>query len=191
LAVEEKGYLHARFGLGEYTELKFFPTGIRAGQLIGLVETISEFGGKSVELYKVAEEMNVTIETLLPLLRAAQMLHLVAVSKGDVSLTKIGQEMVDARDKRAIYGGQLAKIEPFYTAVRMAEAGPFTAEDLAAELASKAAGWVDSNYIDPLILRDMLVHWAIYARLLEYDGQEGKFTKSKFLNESPKGSQLA
>ena len=182
--------MQAHFTLCEYTELKFFPTGIRAGQLIGLIEIISEFGGRAVDLYKVAEEMNVTIETLLPLLKAAQMLHLVTVSKGDVSLTKIGQEMVNMKDKRAIYGGQLAKIEPFYTAVKMAENGPFTAEDLAAELASKAAGWVDSNYIDPAILRDMLVHWAIYAKLLEYDGQEGKFTK--FIDkEAVRGNQLA
>ncbi len=162
--------------------MRFLPARVRVGQVIGLLSAAMDFGEKALDLYKLADEMNLTAETLIPILRAAQVLHLVNVSKGDIHLTKTGVELA----QKGLAGltsvrDILARTEPFYTALSLAKKGPFTPEELAAELSSNAAGWVDSDYTDAAVLKEMLVDWGIYTKLVSYDGEGvfGEFLESR------------
>jgi hypothetical protein len=65
------------------------PGGMRAGQVIGLVEVAGSFGSR-VDVAKMADAMGADLVVLLPTLNAAQMLGLMRMEKVDLMLTDEG-----------------------------------------------------------------------------------------------------
>src|SRR5579864_1141638 len=65
------------------------PANVRAGQVLGLVEIIGGLG-TAVDASKLADEFGADLVTLLPILDTGEMLGLVKVEKGDITLTEFG-----------------------------------------------------------------------------------------------------
>ena len=154
------------------------PATVRGGQVISLVEVTGSIGGR-VDVPKLADELGADIAVLLPILDAAEMLGLVRVEKGDVHLTELGHRFQKtSKEKLKMLKDRIAAIEPFRTAMDLASKGkPITAAQVAESLGEIGLRWHYQPDINESLIQTLLVHWAIYAGLLRYDGKSGKFTK--------------
>lgn len=154
------------------------PANVRAGQVISLVEVTGGLGTR-VDIPRLADELGDDIGVLLPILDAAEMLGLVRTEKGDVFLTELGQRFQkQTRNKVKMLRDRLAAIEPFRTAVDLAtRKKSITAGDVADVLAEMGLRWHYQSEINENLIKTLLIHWAIYAGLLRYDGKSGKFQK--------------
>jgi len=155
------------------------PGTVRGGQVISLVEVTGSIGGK-VDAPKLADELGADIAVLLPILDAAEMLGLVRTEKGDVHLTELGLRFQKTtKNKLKILKERIAAIEPFRTALELSAHGkPVTASQVAESLDEMGLKWHYQPEINESLIRALLIHWAIYAGLLKYDGKSGKFQKA-------------
>lgn len=155
------------------------PGNVRGGQVISLVEITGSIGGK-VDAPKLADELGADIAVLLPILDAAEMLGLVRTEKGDVHLTELGLKFQKtSKNKLRILKERIAAVEPFRTALELASRGkPVTARQVAESLDEIGLKWHYQPELNEALIRALLVHWAIYAGLLKYDGKSGKFQKA-------------
>ncbi len=147
--------------------------------MISLVEIAGGIGGK-VDAPKLADELGADIAVLLPILDAAEMLGLVRTEKGDVHLTELGLKFQKtSKNKLRLLKERIATLEPFRTTLELASRGKsITAAQVAESLDEMGLKWHYQPEINESIIRTLLVHWAIYAGLLRYDGKSGKFQKS-------------
>lgn len=147
--------------------------------MISLVEVTGSIGGK-VDVPKLADELGADIAVLLPILDAAEMLGLVRTEKGDVHLTELGLKFQKtSKSKLKILKDRVEMIEPFRTAVELSVHGKqITAAQVAESLAEMGLKWHYQPEINEGIIQALLIHWAIYAGLLRYDGKSGKFQRA-------------
>jgi NitT/TauT family transport system ATP-binding protein len=155
------------------------PGTVRGGQVISLVEVAGSIGGK-VDVPKLADELGADIAVLLPIIDAAEMLGLVRTEKGDVHLTELGLRFQKAsKNKLKGLKDRIAAIEPFRTALELGAHGkPVTASQVAETLSEMGLKWHYQPEMNEALIKALLIHWAIYAGLLKYDGKSGKFTKA-------------
>lgn len=152
------------------------PANVRAGQVVGLVEITGGLG-TVIDVSRLADEFGADIATLLPILDAAEMLGLVKADKGDVSLTELGLKFQKtSKHKIRMLRDIIAKIEPFKTAVELASKNKkgVSVREISDTLAERGIRWHHNELNDSLI-QALLIHWAIYAELLSYNGKTGKF----------------
>ena len=154
------------------------PGTVRGGQVISLVEIAGAIGGK-VDAPKLADELGADIAVLLPILDAAEMLGLVRTEKGDVHLTELGQKFQKmSKNKLKMLKDRIASIEPFRTAVELSKGRAVRASEVAESLAEMGLKWHYQPEINESLIRTLLIHWAIYAGLLNYDGKSDKFRRA-------------
>jgi NitT/TauT family transport system ATP-binding protein len=67
----------------------------RPGSIAGLVELLKDRGGKE-DLYRVAEELVMDVDALLPIVEAAVLLLFVKSARGDIELTLSGKTFAEA-----------------------------------------------------------------------------------------------
>ena len=154
------------------------PADVRAGQVIGLVEITGGLG-TPIDVAKLSDEFGANLETLLPILDAGEMLGLVKVDKGDVSLTEFGMKFQKAsKQKVRLVKDHLSKIEPFKTALELAsKKESVLASEICDALAERDIRWHHAPELNESLVQALLIHWAIYAGLLSYNGKTGKFQK--------------
>jgi hypothetical protein len=153
------------------------PANVRAGQILGLVETTGGLG-TDVDAKTLADEFGADLVTLLPILDTGEMLGLVKVEKGEVSLTDFGLKFQQAsKYKVRLLKDRLAEMEPFKTALELAmvEKDGVSAAEICEDLERRDIRWHHIPDINETLVQTMLIHWAIYAGLLSYNGKTGKF----------------
>lgn len=155
------------------------PAHVRAGQIIGLVEVTGGLGSP-IDASQLAHEFGYDIATLLPILDTGEMLGLVKIEKGGVSLTEFGVKFQKtSKHKIRLVKDIIAKIEPFRTALELARhKGSITSRDVTGALRRTDIRWHHVDELNESLIQDLLIHWAIYAGLLSYDGKKGKFHKT-------------
>jgi NitT/TauT family transport system ATP-binding protein len=156
--------------------VEVMPGNVRAGQVISLVEVTGALGSK-IDASRLADELGADIQVLLPILDTAELLGLVRSEKGDVTLTEVGRKFQKAsRNKVRLLTEHISRIEPFKTALELAARdGPVSAEEVADVLSErKGISWHHEQELNGALVKEMLIHWAIYAGLLTYD-KDGKF----------------
>jgi len=155
------------------------PGNVRAGQVISLVEVTGGLGSK-ITAAKLADELGADIAVLIPILDTAELLGLVKVERGEISLTEFGQKFQKTtRDKVRLLTDHLSKIEPFKTAIDLAsKRGSVSIDELAEVFAERGIEWYHEAELNTELLATILIHWAIYAGLLTYN-KEGKFEAVK------------
>ncbi len=154
------------------------PANVRAGQVIGLVEITGGLGSL-IDVSRLADEFGADIAILLPIVDTAEMLGLIKSEKGDISLTDFGLKFQKtSRHKVTLLKDQLAKIEPFKTAIELASTRKnISAHDIAESLLARDIRWHHTSELNEALIQGLLIHWAIYAGLLSYNGKTGKFQK--------------
>lgn len=155
------------------------PAHVRAGQIIGLVEVTGGLGSP-IDASRLAHEFGYDITTLLPILDTSEMLGLVKIEKGDVSLTEFGVKFQKtSKHKVRLVKDMLAKIEPFRTALDLVrQKGSISSHDVTEALLRWGIRWHHIDELNETLIQDLLIHWAIYAGLLAYNGKTGKFQKA-------------
>ena len=155
------------------------PASVRAGQVLSLVEITGGLG-MPIDVSKLATEFGGDIQTILPILDTAEVLGLVTTSRGDVSLTKFGEEFRKTPNQRIrLLAKQLLMIEPFKTAVMLADRrGGAKSEDIAAELYDMGVRWHHDPEVNQGLVKEILISWAITSGILSYNGKSGKFQRT-------------
>jgi NitT/TauT family transport system ATP-binding protein len=93
---------------------------VSANLLSGLLETlVAEYGGHA-DLPVFADEQHLESDDLFPVADALQMLHLAEIEGGDIKLTDIGKQFVDAGtdDRKKIFQRQLLAYVPLAAHIR-------------------------------------------------------------------------
>jgi len=159
----------------EAKKVPVMPCNVRAGQVISLVEVTGGLGS-SIDASRLADELGADLAVLLPILDTAELLGLVKSEKGDISLTEFGHKFQKTtKEKVRLLTDMLAKIEPFKTAIEMAaKRGSVSAEEVANALSERGIAWHHEHDMNQSLLKTILIHWAIYGRLLNYN-REGRF----------------
>jgi NitT/TauT family transport system ATP-binding protein len=67
----------------------------RRGAIAGLLEVLNDRGGKE-DLFRIAEELRLEVDDLLPIVEAAVLLDFAKSERGDVELTPAGKEFAEA-----------------------------------------------------------------------------------------------
>ena len=154
------------------------PAHVRTGQIMGLVDITAELGTLT-DLASLADELGDDIDTLLPILDTAEMLGLVEVKNGIVSLTHLGSKFHHApRNKTHLIKQRLSTIEPFKTAFELATHGVSSAE-VTQNLSERGIIWHHEPELNEAAIHSLLIHWAIYAGLLRYNGKNRKFQRHR------------
>jgi hypothetical protein len=153
------------------------PANVRAGQVLGLVEIVGGLG-TAVDAAKLADEFGADLVTLLPILDTGEMLGLVKLEKGDISLTEFGLKFQKtSKYKVRLLKEQLSKIEPFKTALDLVnQKGDVSTNEVSEALLERDIRWHHAPEINETLVQTLLIHWAIYAGLLSYDAN-GRFRK--------------
>jgi NitT/TauT family transport system ATP-binding protein len=160
------------------TEPLVMPGNVRSGQVISLVEVTGGLGAK-VNAPRLADELGWDISILLPVLDAGEMLGLVESEKGYIFLTEMGLKFQKtSKHKVRMLRDELMQIEPFKTALELsARRGGATAAEVAERLRERDIKWHYNAELNESLVNALLIHWAIYADLLSYNGKTGEFRK--------------
>src|SRR5208283_3542578 len=136
--------------------------------------------GSHIDVSRLAEEFGFDIATLLPIIDTAEMLGLVRADKGEVSLTDFGLKFQKlAKHKVSLLKDQISQIEPFKTALDLAASKKsISARNIAEALQLRDIRWHHTPELNEALVKNLLIHWAIYAEILTYNGKSGKFQKA-------------
>jgi hypothetical protein len=160
------------------TKPLIMPGNVRAVHVVSLVDEIDELGS-GIRLTKIAEKAGADTELLISVVSAAEMLGVIRSESGNLFFTDEGLKLKDVDMARVIelMRNKVASIEPFRTALELASRkGGTTADEVAKTLSERGIEWHYKPRQNELLVRNLLIHWAIRAGLLSYDGKNGKFS---------------
>ncbi len=141
-------------------------------RLAGLLETVDAEQGNEVDLYRLAEDLKLDLDDILPIVEGAEILGFATVDQGDIRLTPLGEAFATASivARKEILAGRVMRLpiirwiyetlqkddnqriaEDYFVAQLQADFGDFAKEQL-----------------------DIAVDWGRYADLFAYDEGSGE-----------------
>ncbi|MGQ9718441.1 MAG: AAA-associated domain-containing protein [Nitrososphaerales archaeon] len=147
-------------------------TKIRYSHMIGLLEVLEGFGGR-VDVAKIADDMSLELDDLLPVIEVAELLGFVMVDSGDLVLKDEGSKFLSdgARGRKKRLGERLLMLETFKKLVEFIdkrEEKYVTKEELL-DFLMKMMPEADSE----ATLRS-IIDWGRHGLLLKYNSKEDK-----------------
>ncbi len=137
----------------------------QSGHVLGLLEFLDGHGGKS-DIFHVTSHTQVSLERVLPIVKAAEMLDFVDTPKRMVELTPLGHRFVNAGmdERKDIWKAQLLELKLFRVVKEMLEqaGGELTREDLIRELMTRLPKE------DPEHTFETMVAWSRFGELFAY-----------------------
>ena len=145
---------------------------VQVGNMIGLLEILQDFKGK-VDLAKVADELRLELDDILPAVDAARLLRLIQVDKGDLILTDDGKLLLskNAGGRKRMLNKTLANSGEFKAIIefiRTEHGGEATKEEMLDFLKENMPD------VDAEQTFRWIVEWGRYALHLRYDSDNGK-----------------
>jgi NitT/TauT family transport system ATP-binding protein len=151
----------------------------RPGGVSGLLEILSDRGGRD-DVYRIAEDLVMEADDLLPILDAAALLGFVRVSEGDVEITPEGRAFAEAEKdtRKALFREAALQRVPLLRQIDRAlraKADRTLPEEFFHDL-------LDEHFSEEEARRqlDTAIHWGRYAGFLDYDADRGRL----FLTEA-------
>jgi len=147
--------------------------------IAGLLENLEEHPEGKYDLYRLAEELRLEIDDLLPIVEAAEMLGFALVTSGDVVLPPLGETFAEA--------SILARKEIFATRARRVPLVRWILDGLLSspegrvprEMLETVLQWEFSPE-EAIRQMDTAINWGRYAELLAFDDD----TESLFLEQT-------
>ena len=158
-----------------------FPTGIEPGQLIEVARALGSLGS-SADVIKLRKILGAKPDEMERLVNASQMLGFTTIHDGIISTTDLLKEINSLpRPKRRQYlTERLSLVEPFKTSIEVAGKGKsFSSDKVADLLYKKDLRWAEDEELNSLMVHDILVDWAIFSGLFDYDGRSKLFSLRK------------
>lgn len=142
-------------------------------RLAGLIEAIdseSETSGQRfISLPDLADDMQLSVDDLFPLIESLEILDMAMVSQGQIALTSIGRRYVngDTQDRKMVFARQLLKHVPLAAHIRsVLDERPnhrAPAERFLTELEDSLSDEESQRVLD------VVINWGRYAEIFAYD----------------------
>ena len=138
--------------------------------LLGFLEVLDDLGNKS-DVAGIASKQGLELDDLLPILDSGEMLGLIQVQAGDVSITEKGHLFIVASPKvrKKILRETLIELDVFKKLVeliRQSENGHIIKSDVLEFISSRNISATDSDSSNEF---DWLIEWGRQALILTYD----------------------
>jgi NitT/TauT family transport system ATP-binding protein len=151
---------------------------IRAGAMTGLLEILADRGGRE-DLHRLAAELKLEVDDLLPIVDALAMLGFARIEQGDVEITQPGRGFAaaDIQQRKKMFRDAVLWNVPLLrqmdSALRAKADGTMAAEffhDL-----------LDEHFSDgeSLLQLDTAIQWGRYAELFDYDSTTGRLSRAE------------
>ena len=145
---------------------------VEVGRVMGLLEVLDDYGGK-VDLAKVAADLLLDLDDILPVVDTAELVGFAKVEDGDVILTKKGFQFVSQgiRGRKKIIQERLKGLDLFKMIdreIKSSEEGNLEKEELFSFLRTL----VPEQEVDRLF--KLIVEWGRHGLMLRYDSEDGK-----------------
>ena len=145
----------------------------RPGGIAGFLELLSDRGGRD-DLYKLADELAMNVDDLLPIVEASEMLGFAALREGDVEVTPEGRTFAEAdiQTQKGIFRDAALKnvailrlIENTLHAKRDHAIGEEFFRDI-----------LDEHFSSDEVERqfETALNWGRYAEIFDYDSETGR-----------------
>jgi NitT/TauT family transport system ATP-binding protein len=145
---------------------------VHYSHLIGFLEALEDLGGK-VDAAKIADELSLELDDLLPVIEVAELLGFLKVESGDILLTEEGLKFLSdgIRGRKKYIGERLLKLDLFKKLIEFInkkEDKAITKEELLNFLAEEI------HEIDSEVASKWIIEWGRHGLLLRYSSKENK-----------------
>jgi NitT/TauT family transport system ATP-binding protein len=147
----------------------------RPGGMAGLLEILADQGGR-VDLHRLADELSLEVDALLPTVDTAVLLGLLRLEEGDAIITPEGQEFAraDIQTRKAIFRKAALANVPLLRQMEQslkAKADRTLPDEFFRDL-------IDEHFSEDESRRQLetAIQWGRYAELFDYDAATGKLT---------------
>jgi NitT/TauT family transport system ATP-binding protein len=141
-------------------------------RLAGLLEAVDAEQGNEVDLYRLAEDLKLDLDDILPIVEGAETLGFATVDQGDIRLTPLGEALATASivARKEILAGRVMRlpiIRWIYETLQQDD-NQRIAEDYFVEKLQADFGDYAQDQLD------IAVDWGRYAELFAYDEGSGE-----------------
>jgi NitT/TauT family transport system ATP-binding protein len=156
----------------------------RVGGIAGLIELLRDRGGRE-DLFRLAEELVMDVEDLLPILEACVLLGFAWLKEGDVQLSKAGEAFADAdiQTRKVLF--RQAALE-HVTILRQMDSILKRKSDhaMADEFFNDI---LDEHFAEEEVQRqfETATNWGRYAEIFDYDRTTGRLTQTEPSSPDP------
>lgn len=143
---------------------------VHYGVLVGFLEILDDLGGKS-DVAEIASREDLELDYLLPILESGEMLGLVTVQSGDVSLTERGHLFIAASPKvrKKILRDIIINMDVFQKLldlIKQSEKGHISKEELLEFISETYTADTDEGSLNDF---DWIIEWGRQALILNYN----------------------
>lgn len=146
---------------------KLFPLGAGISRMMGILRIIQE-NDNMMDLTKLAEESEIDIDSLLPLIEACEIFGFTKTKDSKISLTKEG-EALNLRNMPKILRNKLEAIDPFKSAVELLSKGELTSDQLFESLGAAGIVFHGEKAVNNEILKGLFVDWGLRTKLMKHN----------------------
>ena len=145
---------------------------VQVVNLAGLLEALAEKPDDRADIYRLVEELKVDSNQLFLLQEAAELLGFATVSKGDITLTALGQTFVDAsiQARKEIFATRIRRLPMFRWLLNMLEKADV--HKLEWDVIQSALE-LEFPPAEAEKQVEIAVNWGRYAELMSYDDGSG------------------
>ncbi len=141
-------------------------------RLAGLLEAIDAEQGNQIDLYRLAEDLHLELDDILPVVEGAEIMGFATVDQGDIRLTPLGETFATASivARKEILAGRVMRLPTIrwiYETLQKDD-NQRIAEDYFIEKLQPDFGEYAKNQLD------IAVDWGRYAELFAYDDNSGE-----------------
>ncbi|MCP8315625.1 MAG: AAA-associated domain-containing protein [archaeon] len=145
---------------------------VHYSRVIGLLEALEDFGGK-VDVAKIADDLSLELDDLLPVIEAAEFLGFLRAESGDILLTDEGSKFLSdgTRGRKKHLGNRLITLDQFKKLIEFVsqkEEKEITKEELSNFLTEEL------HEIDSDVASEWMIEWGRHGLLLRYNSKEDK-----------------
>ena len=149
----------------------------RAGGMHGLLEILADRGGRE-ELHRLAQDLKLEADDLLPIVDACVLLGFLRVEHGDAEITELGRKVAagDIQQRKQLFREAVLAHVPLL-------------QQMASALHAKADGTMPAEFFHDLLDEhfteaesqrqlDTAIQWGRYAELFDYDSVTGRLSRT-------------
>lgn len=146
---------------------------VEPSELSGLIETMKSFEEERIDLPELADELMMNIDDLFPILETLEILGFAKVSAGDIQLSDLGKQFLEAdlQARKKLFAQRLLEKVPLARYIRRVldeKAGHRVSEE---RFLTKLEDYLSEKEADR-VLRTM-IDWGRYAEIFAYDFNTG------------------
>jgi NitT/TauT family transport system ATP-binding protein len=150
----------------------------RPGGMAGLLEIVADQGGR-VDLHRLADDLSLEVDALLPTVDTAVLLGMLRVEEGDAIITPEGQEFAraDIQNRKHIFRKTALAHVPLLRQMEQslkAKSDRTLPDEFFRDL-------LDEHFSEDEARRQLetAIQWGRYAEIFDYDAATGKLTRTE------------